>query len=362
MSESGPEPGRTSRTFYLDGGERGERGTQARCLASDRGGLCPDTGARRIPHPHRAAPARRLARDGAQRHGGARGGRAHRPAAHLGGAHPHRQGLPPVRGPARGGAAADRAPEARHRDLPVRGGRPGRRRGPGRAAHRPAHGPGRRRAVPVAAPLRAAAPRARADGRGAAPRRRDHGHGTGGAALPRRARQPGRRHARRAARPLQRRGRRPPPHRDRQRLHAGHRGDARRAPGAGRRGGRGRHGRARRGERGTHSADGPGQPGAGEHAVRTGPAPRARGARGAGRPARPPHRHDRRCRGSGEHRSREPAGGTGGDLRRHVRLRLVRRRHRRDPELDRPHPYGLSGHHRRGARRRALPVASTAQD
>ena len=73
---------------------------QARRAPRHRRGLRRHPGAGRLQGPRRAARPRRLAGDGPQRHGGARGGGLHHPAAHQRRPGPHRQGLPALRRPA----------------------------------------------------------------------------------------------------------------------------------------------------------------------------------------------------------------------------------------------------------------------
>ncbi len=130
-----------------------ERRPSPRRPARDRRGLRDDQRAGRLALAGRAARSGCLARHDPQRHGGPRGGGLHRPAAHLGRAGAHGQGLPAVRGPALGRQAAVRRRAARDLRVPHRRGGPRRRRGPLGAAAVPAHPPGRGRAVPVAGPL-----------------------------------------------------------------------------------------------------------------------------------------------------------------------------------------------------------------
>ena len=84
----------------------------------------------------------------------------HRAAAHQRRAHPHRQGLPAVRRPARAGQADVAGRAARDPGVPRRRGGPRRRRRPHGPAARAADPPGRRRAVPLADPLHGAPRRA----------------------------------------------------------------------------------------------------------------------------------------------------------------------------------------------------------
>ena len=185
-----------------------ERRPSPRRAARDRRGLRDHQRAGRLTVIGQAARSRRLARDDPQRHGGPRGGRLHRPAAHLRGPRPHGQGLPVVRGPPLGRQATVRRRAARDRrfltdavdlDDVVR---------PLGAAAVPAHPPGGGRAVPVAGPLRPAARRAR-PARGRPPARGDHHRDRTGRAAHRRARARHRRRpGARAARPAQRQRRR----------------------------------------------------------------------------------------------------------------------------------------------------------
>ena len=80
------------------GGHAG--GPQARRPPRHRRGLRRHRGAGRLQGAGRAARPRRLAGDGPQRHGGARGGGVHHPAAHQRRPGADRQGLPAVRRPA----------------------------------------------------------------------------------------------------------------------------------------------------------------------------------------------------------------------------------------------------------------------
>ena len=90
------------------GGVRDAERTQARGAARHRPGLCRHRGAGRLQGAHRAAQPRCLPGHRPQRHGGPGGRGLHRPAAHQRRAHPHRQGLPPLRRQARRRQAADR--------------------------------------------------------------------------------------------------------------------------------------------------------------------------------------------------------------------------------------------------------------
>ena len=127
-----------------------------------------------------ASPSRGFPCHHPQRHGGARGGGAHRPAPHLGRAHPHRQGVPLLRRPPRGDGPP-RAPAPRHHDLPQRRRRPQRHRRALGQAPQPADAPGRGHPVPVAARGEGAPRRDRADGPGARARRRGVRRRPGGA-------------------------------------------------------------------------------------------------------------------------------------------------------------------------------------
>ena len=188
------------------GGDAG--GTTARSAARHRRGLRRHRGAGRLQGAGRAARPRRLARDGAQRHGRARGRGLHHPAAHQRRPGADRQGLPALRRPADHGQADERPREARDLDVPRRRGRPRRRRRPLGAGALAADPPGRDGAVPHALALHGPPHRAGRAGAEPAPRRAHPQQRPGRAAHRRAGRRPDRPGPLRAPHPAQLRRRR----------------------------------------------------------------------------------------------------------------------------------------------------------